>query len=256
MSRDLSVSSGPDGTSGLSAPNDQSAPSAPGTPSAPNTSTAGLKRGLHSRHLNMIAIGGAIGTGLFVASGATISQAGPGGALLAYALIGIMVFFLMQSLGEMATYLPVSGSFEEYGTRFVSPSFGFATGWNYWYNWAITVAAELVAAAIVMQYWFPGVPPWVWSAGFLALLFAMNAVSVRGFGESEFIFASIKVVTVIIFLVLGVAMIAGIIGGESIGFENWTVGDAPFVGGGMGILAVFMICLLYTSDAADDIALV
>lgn len=189
----------------------------------------------------MIAIGGAIGTGLFVASGATISQAGPGGALLAYALIGIMVFFLMQSLGEMATYLPVSGSFEEYGTRFVSPSFGFATGWNYWYNWAITVAAELVAAAIVMQYWFPGVPPWVWSAGFLALLFAMNAVSVRGFGESEFIFASIKVVTVIIFLVLGVAMIAGIIGGESVGFENWTVGDAPFVGGGMGILAVFMI---------------
>ncbi|EKU95840.1 hypothetical protein HMPREF9233_00627 [Actinobaculum massiliense ACS-171-V-Col2] len=241
MLRDLSGSSGPDGTSGLSAPNNQSAPSAPGAPSAPHTSTAGLKRGLHSRHLNMIAIGGAIGTGLFVASGATISQAGPGGALLAYALIGIMVFFLMQSLGEMATYLPVSGSFEEYGTRFVSPSFGFATGWNYWYNWAITVAAELVAAAIVMQYWFPGVPPWVWSAGFLALLFAMNAVSVRGFGESEFIFASIKVVTVIIFLVLGVAMIAGIIGGESVGFENWTVGDAPFVGGGMGILAVFMI---------------
>ncbi|WP_241969122.1 amino acid permease [Trueperella bialowiezensis] len=209
------------------------------TPSG--TTASGLKRGLHARHLNMIAIGGAIGTGLFVASGATISQAGPGGALVAYALIGMMVFFLMQSLGEMATYLPVSGSFEEYGTRFVSPSFGFATGWNYWYNWAITVAAELVAAAIVMQYWFPDVPSWVWSLGFLALLFTLNAISVRGFGESEFWFASIKVVTVIIFLVLGVAMIFGILGGDSVGFQNWTVGEAPFVGGGLGILSVFMI---------------
>ncbi|MUN63725.1 amino acid permease, partial [Kocuria sediminis] len=94
----------------------------------------------------MIALGGAIGTGLFVASGNTIATAGPGGALLAYVVIGFMVFLLMQSLGEMATYLPVSGAFEEYSTRFVSASFGFAIGWNYWYNWAITVAAELVAA--------------------------------------------------------------------------------------------------------------
>ncbi|SDE34025.1 lysine-specific permease [Actinobaculum suis] len=204
-------------------------------------SSKGLVRGLHARHVNMIAIGGAIGTGLFVASGATISQAGPGGALLAYTLIGIMVFFLMQSLGEMATYLPVSGSFEEYGTRFVSPSFGFATGWNYWYNWAITVAAELVASAIVMQYWFPNVPPWVWSLAFLVILFALNALSVRGFGEGEFWFAAIKVVTVLVFLVLGVLMILGIMGGEPVGFQNWTIGDAPFVNGGLGVLSVFMI---------------
>ena len=121
-------------------------------------STQQLKRGLRARHLNMIAIGGAIGTGLFVASGGTISNAGPGGALLAYALIGIMVYFLMQSLGEMATYMPVAGSFGEYGTRFVSPSFGFAMGWNYWFNWTITVAAELVAAGLVMKFWLPDVP--------------------------------------------------------------------------------------------------
>ena len=89
-----------------------------------------LHRGLKARHLNMIAIGGAIGTGLFVASGQSISKAGPGGALLAYAAIGFMVYLLMQSLGEMSTYLPVAGSFETYGTRFVSPSFGFATGWT------------------------------------------------------------------------------------------------------------------------------
>ncbi|MDO4609383.1 amino acid permease [Corynebacterium sp.] len=188
----------------------------------------------------MIAIGGSIGTGLFVASGATISDAGPGGALLAYALIGIMVYLVMQSLGEMAAYLPVAGSFQEYGTRFVSPSFGFAMGWNYWFNWAITVAAELVAAALVMKYWLPDVPSWIWSALFLALLFGINALSARAFGEGEFWFAAIKVITVVVFLVIGVAMIAGIMGGGSPGFENWTTGDAPFVDGGLGILAVFI----------------
>ena len=105
-----------------------------------------LKRGLSARHMQMIAIGGAIGTGLFVASGKTISTAGPGGAILAYALIGVMVLFLMQSLGEMAAHLPVPGAFQTYAARYVSPSFGFAMGWNYWFNWAITVAAELAGA--------------------------------------------------------------------------------------------------------------
>lgn len=201
---------------------------------------AQLHRSLRARHLNMIAIGGSIGTGLFVASGATISQAGPGGALLAYALIGIMVFLVMQSLGEMAAFLPVAGSFQEYGTRFVSPSFGFAMGWNYWFNWAITVAAELVAAALVMKYWLPDVPSIIWSALFLAVLFGINALSARAFGEGEFWFAAIKVITVIVFLILGVIMILGIMGGTSPGFSNWTRGDAPFVNGGMGVLAVFI----------------
>ncbi|WP_018024006.1 amino acid permease [Corynebacterium ulceribovis] len=203
--------------------------------------TRKLRRNLKARHLNMIAIGGAIGTGLFVASGETIAEAGPGGALTAYALIGIMVWLVMQSLGEMSAYLPVAGSFQEYGTRFVSPSFGFAMGWNYWFNWAITVAAELVAAALVMKYWFPEVDSIVWSAGFLAILFTINALSVRAFGEGEFWFAAIKVITVVVFLILGVAMIFGIMGGEMTSGENWTTGDAPFVGGGMGILAVFIV---------------
>ena len=200
-----------------------------------------LRRSLKPRHLTMIALGGAIGTGLFVASGNTIATAGPGGALLAYVVIGFMVLLLMQSLGEMSTYLPVSGAFEEYATRFVSPSFGFAIGWNYWYNWAITVAAELVAAALIMRYWLPDVPSWIWSALFLAILFGLNALSTRAYGESEFWFSLIKVVTIVIFLVLGVLMIVGILGGESPGFQNWTTGDAPFVGGGAGILAIFMV---------------
>ena len=200
-----------------------------------------LQRKLRSRHMTMIAIGGAIGTGLFVASGNTISTAGPGGALVAYGVIGLMVYLLMQSLGEMATYLPVAGSFGEYGSRFISPSFGFAVGWNYWYNWAITVAAELAAAALVMKFWFPNVQGWIWSAVFLLILFGLNALSALGYGESEFWFALIKVVAVIAFLILGVLTIFGILGGTSPGFENWTTGEAPFVGGSMGILAVFMV---------------
>ncbi|GAA3825072.1 lysine-specific permease [Brevibacterium ammoniilyticum] len=203
--------------------------------------TRELKRGLHSRHLQMIAIGGAIGTGLFLGSGGTISQAGPGGALLAYAAIGIMVLFVMQSLGELSTHLPVAGSFHTYGSRYVSPAFGFAMGWNYWFNWAITLAAELVAAGVIMSFWLPDVPSWIWAAVFLALLTGLNFLSARAFGEGEFWFSAIKVTAVLLFLILSVLMIAGIIGGRSPGFSNWTTGEAPFVGGWMSIISVFMI---------------
>ncbi|WP_019309834.1 amino acid permease [Kocuria rhizophila] len=213
----------------------------PQQPGQGDPADGSLQRTLKSRHLTMIAMGGAIGTGLFVASGNSINTAGPGGALVAYAAIGLMVFLLMQSLGEMATHLPVAGSFEEYSTRYISRSFGFAIGWNYWYNWAITVAAELVAAALVMRYWFPDVPAWIWSAVFLVILFSLNALSARAYGEGEFWFSLVKVITVVIFLVLGVLMILGILGGPSPGFHNWTAGEAPFVNGFTGIMSIFMV---------------
>ena len=200
-----------------------------------------LKRGLSARHLQMIAIGGAIGTGLFVASGKTISTAGPGGAIVAYGLIGIMVLFLMQSLGEMAAHLPVPGSFQTYATRYVSSSFGFTMGWNYWFNWAITVATELVAVGEVMKYWLPETPSWVWAGTFLVLLTGLNALSAKAYGEGEFWLATIKVVTVIVFLIAGIAMIFGILGGASPGVSNWTAGDAPFVGGPIAIFSIFMV---------------
>ncbi|MFL6554534.1 MAG: amino acid permease, partial [Bacillus sp. (in: firmicutes)] len=136
--------------------------------------------------MTMIAIGGSIGTGLFLATGASIQTAGPGGALIAYGAIGIMVYFLMTSLGEMATLMPVSGSFSTYGSRFVDPAFGFALGWNYWFNWAITLAVEIAASAIIMKFWFPDVPSIVWSALFLGLIFLLNALSVKSYGESEY----------------------------------------------------------------------
>lgn len=199
-----------------------------------------LKRSLKSRHMNMIALGGSIGTGLFVAGGEVVSTAGPGGALVAYGFIGIMVYFLMTSLGEMATYLPVPGSFGTYASRYVDPAFGFALGWNYWFNWAITLAAELVAGALIMKYWFPDIPAIVWSALFLAALFLMNYLSTRSFGESEYFFSSMKVITVFVFLFVGIMLIFGI-GGTSPGFENWTRGEAPFVGGFASIMAIFMV---------------
>ena len=205
-------------------------------------SNTGLRRDLKARHITMIAVGGSIGTGLFVASGATIAQAGHGSALLAYSIIGLMVYFLMTSLGELAAYEPVAGSFSTYGRRYVDEGFGFALGWNYCYNWAITVAVDLVAAQLVMGWWFPDVPGTLWSALFLAFIFTLNYISVKGFGETEYWFALLKVVTVILFICTGFAMIFGILSGDTpAGFENWAIGDAPFVGGLPALIGVAMV---------------
>nr|WP_195892907.1 amino acid permease [Bacillus massiliigorillae] len=205
------------------------------------TKVGKLNRGLRSRHITMIAVGGAIGTGLFVASGATVSQAGPGGALIAYLAIGCMVYFLMTSLGEMATFLPTSGSFETYGTRFVDPAFGFTLGWNYWLSWSTTIPAELAAGALVMKYWFPHSSDILWGSIFLALMLILNVLSVKSFGEAEFWFAGIKVITIIVFLVIGLLMILGIFFTPAAGFHNFTTGEAPFKGGFFAILGIFMI---------------
>lgn len=201
-----------------------------------------LQRKLGARHLNMIAIGGSIGTGLFLASGATIANAGPGGALLAYALIGVMIYFLMTSLGELATHNPTSGAFFTYGSKYVEGGFGFALGWNYWYNWAITVAFELVAVQFIMKFWFPDIPGFYWSALFLTVVFAINALTVKGFGESEFFFSLVKVLAIIIFIIIGLVMIAKIMMTPDVAtFANWSKGEAPFVGGLSALIGVAMI---------------
>lgn len=201
-----------------------------------------LRCELKARHLTMITLGGSIGTGLFVASGAAIAQAGPGGALLAYILIGLMVYCLMTSLGELAAYMPVSGSFAVYGARYVDDGFGFALGWNYWYNWAVTIAVDLVASQLVMRYWFPHIPGWIWSTFFLGIIFLLNIISVKGFGETEYWLSLIKIVTVVIFITIGVLLIMGMIrGAECAGWQNWLIGDAPFVGGFQSILGVTIL---------------
>jgi len=195
----------------------------------------------------MIAIGGAIGTGLFFASGGAIAQAGPGGAMLAYGVMGLAVYCMMQSLGEMATQLPIPGSFEAYAERFIDPSVAFAVGWNYWFSWAITLAAELVAGALIVQFWFPHSNSTLWAMGFFSVLLALNLLSVRAYAEAEYWFAGIKVVTVVIFVAVGFLMIAGMLGNHHSGFHNWTLSDpttgtrAPFVGGLSSVLAVFLV---------------
>lgn len=200
-----------------------------------------LKRQLSARHIAMIALGGAIGTGLFLASGNSIATAGPGGALLGYAIMGIMVYFLMTSLGEMATLMPTTGTFCDYSGKFVDPAFGFAMGYNYFYNWAITIAAELTAASILMQYWFPHVPVGVWALGFLVLMSALNYCNVQVYGESEYWFACVKITAVIIFIVVGTLMIFGLLDHQAVGFHNWTLNHGPFQHGWYGFLMVFLV---------------
>ncbi|MBT2769351.1 amino acid permease [Staphylococcus warneri] len=202
-----------------------------------------MKRGLTSRHITMIAIGGAIGTGLFVATGSVISEAGPGGAILAYLLIGIMLYFLMASIGELATFYPVSGSFSSYSTRFVDPSLGFTMGWLYWGMWTLVTSVDVIVAANVLKFWdaFNFFSPLTWSLIFITLLLLLNIFSVKAFGETEFWLSLIKVVTIIVFIVFGILMIFGILGGHSYGFENYTKGQAPFVGGISGILSVLLV---------------
>lgn len=208
---------------------------------AADQAPGGLHRNLKVRHINLIAIGGAIGTGLFVATGASVSSAGPGGALLSYGVIGLAIYFVMNALGEMVTHDPVSGAFEVYATRYVDPALGFMLGWNYWYCCAMTIAVELVASAIVMKYWFPDSSSTTWSLLFLGILVLLNLFSARVFGEAEFWFAGIKVVTIVAFLIVGVAMIVGVMGGHAVGFRNWTAGEAPFVGGAMGTFGILMV---------------
>lgn len=201
-----------------------------------------VKRNLKQRHITMIALGGTIGTGLFLTSGATISQAGPWGAVLAYCFIGIMVYFVMTSLGEMATYLPTSGSFSDYGGRYVDPAFGFALGWNYWLNGAITIAVDLTTAGLITQFWFPHLPSWIFSGIATVLIFIINVMAVGAFGETEYWLSTIKVITIILFLAIGLLTIFGVLGQGNVDVvANLTAGNHGFVGGISGFVGVLLI---------------
>lgn len=196
-----------------------------------------LEKKLESRHINMIAIGGSIGTGIFLASGYSIFVGGPGGAMFAYGMMALIVYFLMTSLGEMSTFRPSSGSFCDYSSMYVGKSFGFAMSYNYWFNWAITIAAELSAAALVMSYWFPHVNPVYFSLSFFGLVFISNVFSVKVYGEIEYWLSFIKVGVIIVFIVLGVFTVYH---QPQFGAGNWHVGDAPFHQGWYGFISVFL----------------
>ncbi|MDD3267383.1 MAG: amino acid permease [Burkholderiales bacterium] len=198
---------------------------------------AHLEQRLEARHVNMIAIGGSIGTGIFLASGYSIYVGGPGGAMFAYGLMALIVYFLMTSLGEMSTYKPSSGSFCDYSSVYVGKSFGFAMSYNYWLNWAITIAAELSAAALIMSYWFPHVNPVYFSLAFFIMILIANVFSVKVYGEIEYWLSFIKVGVIIVFIVLGIFTVFHM---PKFGAGNWHVGDAPFHQGWFGFISVFL----------------
>lgn len=185
---------------------------------APETGPT-LQRGLKNRHIQLIALGGAIGTGLFLGIGPAIQMAGPA-VLLGYALAGIIAFLIMRQLGEMVVEEPVSGSFSHFAYKYWGPFAGFLSGWNYWVMFVLVGMAELTAAGIYMQYWLPDVPTWVWAATFFILINAVNLVNVRLYGEMEFWFALIKVLAIIAMIGFGLWLLFSGSGGERAGIDN------------------------------------
>lgn len=183
-----------------------------------------LARGLKSRHIQFLALGGAIGTGLFIGSGGILSSTGPAPLFMAYLSMMMVVWVVMNCLAEMVTYLPMRGITVPYFVdRFLDPSLGFAAGWNYWYAYAILIGAEATAAGIIIDYWGANVSIAVWITIVLVVILILNIIAVSFFGEAEFWFASIKLITIMGLIILGIVIFFG--GGPNqhgiLGFHNW-----------------------------------
>ncbi|KAJ4158372.1 uncharacterized protein LMH87_008901 [Akanthomyces muscarius] len=181
----------------------------------------GLSRDLHGRHLQFIAIGAALGTGLFLGIGSTLADAGPGSLLIAFLFVGLIVYSVMVALGEIASFLPVAGSFTVYAGRFVDPTLGFSMGWIYWFSWVITFGLELTAAGLIIQYWDEKLSIGIWIAVFWFIFTAANFLPIRWFGEVEMWLSSIKVVTVVGFVIFSICVNAGVGEEGYIGFKYW-----------------------------------
>lgn len=204
------------------------------------TANSPLSRSLKGRHLQMIAIGGSIGTGLFLGSGKVLENGGPASVLIAYILIGTMIYSTVHALGELAITFPVSGAFVTYNTRFIDPSWGFAMAWNYGLSFLVVLPLELVAAAIAIQYWDTKTNPAVYVLVFYIFIIAINFFGVRGYGEAEFAFSAIKVTAVCGFIVLGIVLVCG--GGPKggyIGARYW-YNPGAFHNGFKGLCSVFV----------------
>lgn len=215
--------------------------------SDPLLTSEGLHQGLNQRHIRMIAIGGAIGTGLFLGSGGAISNAGPVVALV-YAVTGVFIFIIMRALGELLLYRPVAGSFAEYARELLGPIYGFITGWGYWITWTVIGMAELTAAGIYVNYWFPQVPQWATALVMLALLVLLNLLAVRAYGEAEFWFASIKIFAIVALIAGGIiAMVFGIghVGASGTPANLFTHGGMAPHGLMVGLLAFQIVVFSY-----------
>ncbi|MEI2401347.1 amino acid permease [Niallia taxi] len=194
-----------------------------------------LSQGLESRHIQMIALGGTIGVGLFLGSSKTIGWTGPS-VLLAYAIAGIFVFFIMRAMGEMLYLEPSTGSFATFGHKYIHPLAGYMTAWSNWFQWVIVGMSEIIAVGEYMKYWFPDLPAWIPGLIAMAILGAANLVSVKSFGEFEFWFAMIKIITIVLLIVAGLGIIIFGFGngGQAIGFSNLWAHGGFFSGGFSG----------------------
>lgn len=203
-----------------------------------------LKRGLSNRHMQLIALGGSIGVGLFYGSSSTIQLAGPA-VLLAYLIGGLVIFTIMRALGEMAVAEPVSGSFSKYADKYVGKFAGFLTGWTYWFMWIVVGMAELTVVGVYINYWFPDIPQWVTALVVLVVMTLVNLANVKMYGEFEFWFAMIKVVAIVAMIIVGLCIIIFGVGnnGEPMGLSNlWEHGG--FMPNGLeGLLMCFVLVM-------------
>ncbi|MFG2726345.1 amino acid permease [Streptomyces canus] len=206
------------------------------TVKTPQESDASLTHGLKQRHLSMIALGGVIGAGLFVGSGAGIAAAGPS-IVLAYTLSGLLVMLVMRMLGEMSAAYPSSGSFSAHAERAFGPWAGFTAGWSFWILLCTAVGLEGIGAAKIVTGWLPGTPEWAWVALFMVVFCLTNLAAVKNFGEFEFWFAALKVGAIGLFLILGVLAIADVLPAtDAPGTANLTGRGGFFPGGGEGLV--------------------
>ncbi|MFJ3220057.1 amino acid permease [Kitasatospora sp. NPDC086801] len=213
-----------------------------------------LKAGLKNRHLSMIAIGGVIGAGLFVGSGAGIASTGPG-ILLSYTLAGVLVVLVMRMLGEMAAADPQSGSFSAYADRALGRWAGFSIGWLYWFFWVVVLAVEATAGAKILNGWMPGVPQWAFALLVMAVLTATNLFSVASYGEFEFWFAGIKVVAIAAFLVIATLAVFGVLPGtHAVGTSNLT-GHGGFLPHGVGAVFTGMLTVVFAFMGSEIVTL-
>ncbi|MBA2874393.1 alanine permease AlaP [Thermaerobacillus caldiproteolyticus] len=196
-----------------------------------------LHRGLEERHITLMSLGAAIGVGLFLGSASAIKLAGPA-ILIAYAVGGLIMFFIMRALGEMAIENPVAGSFSRYARDYLGPLAGYLTGWNYWFLWVVTCMAEITAVGVYMQYWFPDTPQWIWALAALVIMTTVNFLAVKAYGELEFWFALIKIVTIVFMILVGLGMIIFGFGngGVATGISNLWKHGGFFAHGITGVL--------------------
>jgi amino acid transporter, AAT family len=208
------------------------------------TEHSGLKRHLKARHIRLMALGSAIGVGLFLGSASAIQIAGPS-ILLGYFIAGIVGFIVLRALGEMAVHEPVAGSFAAYANTYVGPLAGYMVGWGYWTYWLVVGIAEVTAVGIYMGIWFPETPQWIWALSSIVLMGLINLIAVKVFGEFEFWFALIKVVAIVAMIALGCSVIFFGFTNDwaPIGFDNLWIHGGFFPNGFSGMLLSLQMVL-------------